>query len=102
MFAMFFGAEATLGAAYNNAVDGLRGDVIADPYGGALCLIAYGIFYAYPLYKSDNLTLSDFYVERYGPKFGVFTAFIKYFPKPHPPIPELRFSRACSLNLPKT
>jgi Na+/proline symporter len=76
MFAMFFGAETTLGASYNMAASGLSGDVIADPYGGALCLILYGAVYALPLYKTNNLTLSDFYVERYGAKLGVFSAII--------------------------
>ncbi|KAG8467229.1 hypothetical protein KFE25_000545 [Diacronema lutheri] len=76
MFAMFFGAETTLGASYNMAATGLSGDVVADPYGAALCLIVYGLFYAMPLYNTNNLTLSDFYCERYGPKLGVFSAVI--------------------------
>ncbi|KAJ1628739.1 hypothetical protein T492DRAFT_874573 [Pavlovales sp. CCMP2436] len=76
MFAMFFGAEATLGSSFNMAATGLSGDVMADPYGGALCLVLYGLFYAVPLYKTNNLTLSDFYCERYGSKMGVFSAIV--------------------------
>lgn len=76
MYAMFFGAEATLGAAYEMASTGLSGGVVVDPYGGALCLLLYGCFFAFRLYMTGNLTLSDYYVERFGPKVGVVSALI--------------------------
>ena len=77
MYAMFFGAEIFLGSAYNMAYGGLSGDIVCDPFGGALCLVLYGLFYAKTLYKSNRLTLSDIYTERYGPKIGVLSAFIE-------------------------
>jgi solute:Na+ symporter, SSS family len=40
--------------------------VIEDPFGAALCLLLFGIFFARKLYGMNLLTLGDFFKVRYG------------------------------------
>ena len=40
--------------------------VIPDPYGAGLCLLIAGLFFMHKLRRMNLLTLSDFYLKRYG------------------------------------
>ncbi len=75
-FALWFGAETVMGASHAMANDGIGWDVLVDPIGAAFCLVAFGLFYARPLYRTGNLTIMDFYTDRYGPSAGMFSASI--------------------------
>jgi len=67
LFATWFGAETcigTSGAVYLHGLSGGR----ADPFGYSLCLLLSGLFIARKIWKSNYLTLSDFFLDRFGPK----------------------------------
>lgn len=42
--------------------------VIEDPFGAALCLVLFGLFFARKLYNMNLLTLGDFFKVRFGKK----------------------------------
>jgi solute:Na+ symporter, SSS family len=65
LFATWFGSETVFGASSEFLKDGLYG-VIEDPFGAALCLVLFGIFFARKLYSMNLLTLGDFFKVRYG------------------------------------
>ncbi len=67
LFATWFGSETVFGASSEFLRGGLYG-VIEDPFGAALCLVLFGIFFARRLYSMNLLTLGDFFRVRYGPK----------------------------------
>jgi solute:Na+ symporter, SSS family len=67
MFATWFGSETVFGASSEFLKGGLFA-VIEDPFGAALCLILFGMFFAPRLYKMNLLTLGDFFKVRYGRK----------------------------------
>ena len=54
-------------------IDGNLRDIVADPFGAALCLILVGVFFAAPLYRMKLLTIGDFYKRRYGRSVEVLT-----------------------------
>jgi Na+/proline symporter len=64
VFATWFGAETVLGISATFLTDGLAG-LVSDPFGAALCLILFGLFFARPLYRMNLLTIGDFYFNRY-------------------------------------
>lgn len=64
VFATWFGAETVLGIPAE-FLDGDLGSLISDPFGAALCLILFGLFFARKLYQMNLLTLGDFYRIRY-------------------------------------
>ncbi|MDY0135816.1 MAG: sodium:solute symporter family protein [Thiomicrospira sp.] len=64
VFATWFGAETVLGIPAE-FLDGDLGALISDPFGAALCLILFGLFFARKLYQMNLLTLGDFYRIRY-------------------------------------
>jgi Na+/proline symporter len=64
MFATWFGAETVLGIPATFLDENLGG-TIADPFGAALALILFGLFFARPLYRMKLLTLGDFFRQRY-------------------------------------
>ncbi|MDZ4727161.1 MAG: sodium:solute symporter family protein [Leptospira sp.] len=65
LFATWFGSETILGSSVEFAKGGTLA-VIQDPFGGALCLLLLGIFFAKSLYRMQILTFGDFYRDRYG------------------------------------
>jgi SSS family transporter len=67
LFATWFGSETVFGASSQFMTGGLY-NVIEDPFGAALCLILFGLFFARRLYNMNLLTLGDFFKVRYGPR----------------------------------
>ena len=64
-FATWFGSETVLGIPAKFAAGGL-GSVVEDPFGSSLCLVFVGAFFAAKLYRMTQLTISDYYRERFG------------------------------------
>ena len=75
-FALWFGAETIIGASGAIATQGIGWDVMVDPIGAAMALMIYGLFFARPLYRTGNLTIMDFYVDRYGYPTGMIASAI--------------------------
>ena len=67
LFATLFGSETIFGASSEYLEHGLQG-VIEDPFGGALCLVLFGLFYLRPMYRMNLLTLGDVFKKMYGAK----------------------------------
>lgn len=67
LFATWFGSETVFGASSEFLNGGLYA-VIEDPFGAALCLILFGLFFARKLYNMNLLTLGDYFKVRYGPQ----------------------------------
>jgi solute:Na+ symporter, SSS family len=67
LFATWFGSETVFGASSEFLRGGLFA-VIEDPFGAALCLILFGLFFARKLYNMNLLTLGDFFKVRFGKK----------------------------------
>jgi len=67
LFATWFGSETIFGASSEYLEHGLQG-VIEDPFGGALCLILFGMFYLRPMYRMNVLTLGDVFKKLFGKK----------------------------------
>ena len=67
LFATWFGSETVFGASSQFLQGGLYA-VIEDPFGAALCLVLFGMFFARKLYNMNLLTLGDFFEVRYGKK----------------------------------
>jgi solute:Na+ symporter, SSS family len=65
LFATWFGSETVFGASSEFLKGGLY-SVIEDPFGAALCLLLFGLFFARKLYSMNLLTLGDFFKVRYG------------------------------------
>ncbi|HEY8935839.1 MAG TPA: sodium:solute symporter family protein [Cyclobacteriaceae bacterium] len=65
LFATWFGSETVFGASSEFLEGGLYA-VIEDPFGAALCLILFGLFFTRKLYNMNLLTLGDFFKVRYG------------------------------------
>lgn len=67
LFATWFGSETVFGASSEFLQGGLYA-VIEDPFGAALCLLLFGLFFARKLYNMNLLTLGDFFKVRFGRK----------------------------------
>lgn len=65
LFATWFGSETVFGASSQFLEGGLY-SVIEDPFGAALCLVLFGLFFARKLYSMNLLTLGDYFKVRYG------------------------------------
>ena len=65
LFATWFGSETVFGASSEFLKGGLYA-VIEDPFGAALCLIIFGLFFARKIYNMNLVTLGDFFKVRYG------------------------------------
>lgn len=74
LFAIWFGSETVFGASSEFLKGGLY-SVIEDPFGGALCLILFGLFFARKLYSMKLLTLGDFFEVRYGKRTELIASF---------------------------
>lgn len=76
LFATWFGSETVFGASSQFMQGGLYA-VIEDPFGAALCLVLFGLFFARKLYNMNLLTLGDFFEVRFGKRTGlVASAFL--------------------------
>lgn len=75
IFATWFGAETILGSAAAIAEGGLSG-ARAEPFGYAICLVLMALFVAKPIRKSNYVTISDFFRERYGKKAEIASAVV--------------------------
>jgi SSS family transporter len=73
LFATWFGSETVFGASSEFLKGGLYG-VIEDPFGAALCLVLFGLFFARKLYNLNLLTLGDYFKVRYGKKIELVAA----------------------------
>lgn len=69
LFATWFGSETVFGASSQFLEGGLYA-VIEDPFGAALCLLLFGLFFARKLYNMNLLTLGDFFEVRFGRRVG--------------------------------
>jgi SSS family solute:Na+ symporter len=67
LFATWFGSETVFGASSEFLKGGLY-SVIEDPFGAALCLLLFGLFFARKLYAMNLMTLCDFFRVRFGKK----------------------------------
>ena len=65
LFALWFGSETILGASGEFAQHGLIG-IIEDPFGGVLCFVLLGLFFAKRLYRLNILTIPDLFRNKYG------------------------------------
>ena len=74
LFAIWFGSETVFGASSEFLKGGLY-SVIEDPFGGALCLTLFGLFFARKLYSMKLLTLGDFFDQRYGKRTELVASF---------------------------
>jgi SSS family transporter len=74
MFATWFGSETVFGASSEFLEGGLYA-VIEDPFGAALCLLLFGLFFVPKLYAMKLLTLGDFFKIRYGRKTELVASF---------------------------
>lgn len=73
LFATWFGSETIFGASSEYLEHGLQG-VIEDPFGGALCLVLFGIFYLRPMYRMNVLTIGDVYKRLFGKRVEFFAS----------------------------
>ncbi|WP_291781108.1 sodium:solute symporter family protein [Cecembia sp.] len=73
LFATWFGSETIFGASSEYLDHGLQG-VIEDPFGGALCLILFGMFYLRPMYRMNVLTIGDVYKKLFGKRVEFFAS----------------------------
>lgn len=71
LFATWFGSETIFGASSVFLEEGLIG-VVEDPFGGALCLILFGMFYLRPMYRMGVLTIGDVFGRIFGKRVEFF------------------------------
>lgn len=75
LFALWFGSETIFGASSEFAQHGLKG-VVEDPFGAALCLVIFGMFFIRKLYRMNLFTLGDLFKIKYGKNVEVTASFI--------------------------
>ncbi|MEO1204023.1 MAG: hypothetical protein AAFX10_15065 [Pseudomonadota bacterium] len=73
IIATWFGGGTVLGASGAAYDDGMLG-VIADPFGAALCILLFGLFFARLFRRLKLLTFVDFVQQRYGSFAAVVAA----------------------------
>lgn len=73
LFATWFGSETVFGASSEFLKGGLF-SVIEDPFGAALCLVLFGLFFARRLYQMNLVTLGDFFKVRFGHRTELFAS----------------------------
>lgn len=71
VFATWFGSETFLGAGSRMAEGGFM-SVIEDPFGAGLCLVLIGVFFVKKLYNRNDLTIGDYFHERYNKTVATF------------------------------
>jgi len=75
IFATWFGAETTIGAAGAVYGGGLA-DSTADPFGYALCLLLMGLLFAIPLWRRQLTTFADLFRQRFSVGVERFAAIL--------------------------
>lgn len=73
LFATWFGSETVFGASSEFMKGGFL-HVIEDPFGAALCLVLFGLFFARKLYNLNLLTLGDYFTVRFGKRVGLIAS----------------------------
>jgi SSS family solute:Na+ symporter len=73
LFATWFGSETVFGASAQ-FLDGGLYNVIEDPFGAALCLVLFGLFYTRKFYAMNLLTLGDYFKVRYGKRIELIAS----------------------------
>lgn len=73
LFATWFGSETIFGASSVYLEEGLIG-VIEDPFGGALCLVLFGLFFLRPMYRMGVLTIGDVFRRIFGKRVEFFAS----------------------------
>jgi solute:Na+ symporter, SSS family len=73
LFATWFGSETVFGASSRFLEGGLFA-VIEDPFGAALCLLLFGLFFARKLYNMNLLTLGDYFKVRFGKRIEIIAS----------------------------
>ncbi len=73
LFATWFGSETVFGASSEFLKGGLY-SVIEDPFGAALCLLLFGLFFTRKLYRMNLMTLGDFFEMRFGKRTELITS----------------------------
>ena len=63
IFATWFGPELIMGVPTYFVQEGVQG-IITDQFGGMLCLILVGLFYARQLYRLKIITINDLFKYR--------------------------------------
>lgn len=79
LFATWFGSETVFGAS-SQFLDGGLYAVIEDPFGAALCLLLFGLFFTRKLYRMNLITLGDFFKVRYGKRTEIIAAIFLFPP----------------------
>ena len=74
-FALWFGSETIFGASAE-FVDGGFNAVIEDPFGGILCLVLVGLFFAKRLYDLNIVTIVDLFSRRFGRRTELMAALL--------------------------
>lgn len=75
LFALWFGSETIIGASSEFIQHGLLG-VIEDPFGAALCLLLFAMFFARKLYRMNLLTINDLFRKRFGARVELWSSII--------------------------
>lgn len=75
IIATWFGAESLMTTADEVAHQGWRGALL-DPIGISICLLLTGLFIAQPMWRTNLLTIPDFFRERYGKLAEIFASFV--------------------------
>ncbi|MGB5695828.1 MAG: sodium:solute symporter family protein [Polyangiales bacterium] len=75
LFVTWFGAESILGSSAAIRDGGLAGGR-ADPFGYALSLLLFGVFFAARLWRTGSMTLADVYRSRFGRTAERVAAFV--------------------------
>lgn len=73
LFATWFGSETVFGASSEFLKGGLYA-VIEDPFGAALCLLLFGVFFARKLYNMNLLTLCDYFRVRFNRRTEIISS----------------------------
>ncbi|MDN3690325.1 sodium:solute symporter family protein [Cyclobacterium jeungdonense] len=73
LFATWFGSETIFGASSEYLKHGLLG-VMEDPFGGALCLMLFGLFFVKPIYAMQARTLGDVYQKLFGKRVALYAS----------------------------
>ena len=77
-FALWFGSETIFGAS-SEFVEGGFNAIIEDPFGGVLCLLLVGIFFARKLYDLNVVTIVDLFSNRFGRNTELVAALMMVF-----------------------
>lgn len=75
LFATWFGSETILGSSEEFIEYGVVG-IIQEPLGAALCLIIVGLIYAKKMYRTNAMTFSDVFRDKYGKKSELISALV--------------------------